>query len=61
MKNKKVNSDYDKIEYYDINGIPVLVFCSNNISYINYTVNDIEYNITLDCDYETACQIAKTL
>ncbi|MGN1122895.1 MAG: hypothetical protein ACI4RR_01010 [Eubacterium sp.] len=59
--NKKINSDYENIEYFDVNDISVLVFYNNGVSYINYLIDNIEYNIFIYCDYETACQIAKTL
>ena len=57
----KVNDTYGEMDYYDVNGISVLVFCKDDCSLINYSVNGIDYNISLNCDYETACQIAKTL
>lgn len=59
--NLKVSNTYDKMDYYDVNGISILIFCKENDSIINYIVNGFEYNISLNCDYETACQIAKTL
>ncbi|MGN0458520.1 MAG: hypothetical protein ACI4IL_06100 [Eubacterium sp.] len=57
----KVTNEFEKIKQIEVNGLSVLVFCNDNVSYISYTINNNEYNITLDCDYETACQIAKTL
>lgn len=59
--NLKVNDTYDQMNYYEVNGVSVIVFYKDDYSLINYIANDFEYNITLDCDYETACQIAKTL
>lgn len=61
LQNKKVNSNYEDAEYFEVNGVPVLVFSNENLSFINYIANDYEYNITLECDFNTACQIAKSL
>lgn len=59
--NKKVSSSYEKIEYFEVNELTVLVFYNDDTSYINYSNNNTEYNIVINCDYETACQIAKTI
>lgn len=59
--NIKVNDSFDQMNYYELNDISVVVFCKDDYSLINYIANDFEYNISLNCDYETACQIAKTL
>lgn len=61
IDNKKATSDFDNIEYFEINNISVLVFSKNSKSYICYNESNTKYNICLNCDYETACQIAKTL
>lgn len=61
LSNKKINSYYETVEYYDVNDISVLVFSNENDSLINYNVDGFEYSITLNCDYYTACQIAETL
>jgi hypothetical protein len=52
----KANSEFDNVKYFNI-----IVFNEGNNSQINYVVNNTEYNIVIDCDYETACQIAKTI
>lgn len=57
----KASNEFENIKQIEINGLSVLVFCNDSVSYISYTVNYTEYNITLYCDYETACQIAETI
>ncbi len=57
----KISSEFENIEYFNINDISVIVFGTDNKSYISYSVDKIDYCISLNCDYETACQIAKTL
>lgn len=61
IKNTKTTSEFEKVEYFEINEIPIVVFGTDDISYIQYVDDNIEYNIQLYCDYESACQIAKTL
>ncbi len=57
----KVSSEFENVEYFDVNGISVLVFGNDDQSFIYYAVDKIDYSIFLNCDYKTACQIAKTL
>ncbi len=51
----------ENIEYFNINGINTLVFNKDEDSAINYIDGNVEYDIALHCDFETACRIAKTL
>lgn len=57
----KANSEFENVEYFEINEIPIVVFGTDDNSYIQYVDNNIEYNIQVHCNYESACQIAKTL
>lgn len=57
----KATDAFDNVKQLDVNGLSVLVFCNNDVSYISYAVNNVEYNIAVYCDYETACQIAETI
>jgi hypothetical protein len=57
----KANSEFDNVKYFNIDDLDIIVFNEGNNSQINYVVNNTEYNIVIDCDYETACQIAKTI
>lgn len=54
-----VSSDFENIEYINQNNIDILIFSNGDLSYINYTIEKTDYNIVLDSDFETACQIAK--
>lgn len=56
-----VSSDFDNVEYINQNDIEILVFSKGNLSYINYTIEKIDYSIVLDSDFETAYQIAKSI
>jgi hypothetical protein len=57
----KISSEFENIEYFNINDISVLVFGIDDKSYISYSVDKTDYCISLNCDYKTACQIAKTI
>lgn len=56
---KKLSSNFENFEAFDVNGITVLVCGMDNNNYINYFVDGTEYEIAIECDYETACRIAK--
>lgn len=60
-ENTKTASKFENVEYFEINEIPIVVFGADDISYIQYVDDNIEYNIQIHCNYESACQIAKTL
>lgn len=55
------SSGFERIDYFDINGVKVLVFGNNDISYIKYAIDNTEYNLFIECNHDTACQIAKTI
>lgn len=57
----KVSSEFNSIEHLNVNDISVMVFGIDDKSYISYTIDKTDYCIALECDHETACQIAKTL
>lgn len=53
--------DYSQIEMISVNNVEVIIYYNNTKSYIEYTFNNTEYNISLNCDFETAYQIAQTI
>lgn len=57
----KVSSDFEDVEYLNQNGVSIIVFSKDDMSYINYSVDKIEYNIVLFSNYEVAYEIAKTI
>ncbi|MGN1420984.1 MAG: hypothetical protein ACI4XC_05675 [Eubacterium sp.] len=61
VEENKTNLEFESIKYFSIGDISCIVFNRGKNSYINYVINNTEYNISLDCNFETACQIAKTL
>ena len=61
FNNDKATATLENVNNFTVNGVSILVFGNNNTSYIYYSKNGITYDISINCDYETACQIAKTL
>lgn len=59
--NDKATVEFEKVNEFNVNGNSVLVFGNNEFSYIYYCKDGIAYDISVNCDYETACQIAKTI
>lgn len=57
----EVTTDFENIEYVDHNGIEILVFSKDNLSYISYSMDNIDYSIVLHSDFETAYQIAESI
>lgn len=60
IQNKRT-SDYSEMCVLNNGKIDILVLFDNNNSYIEYTINNSEYNISLNCDYETAYEIANSI
>ena len=58
---KKEASEFKKADSLNVNGVEVLVFANDDVSHIMYMRNNVEYNIYIYTDYETACKIAKTI
>lgn len=56
-----VSSDFENVEYINKNGIEILVFSKDDLSYINYSIDKIDYSIVLHSDFETAYQIAESI
>lgn len=61
IRNKKASSDFENFKTIITDNINILVFGTDNYSYISYIVGNTEYNITLECNYDYAYQIAKTI
>ncbi len=57
----KVSDKYENVDQIVINNTKALIFNNENESYIIYIQNDFEYNVILECDFETAKEIAKTI
>lgn len=57
----EMSADFENIEYLNCNDIEVLVFSKDNLSYINYCINEVRYNIVLHSDFDAACKIAESI
>lgn len=57
----KATSEFENFDYIETNGISVLVLGNNDDSCLFYVKDYIEYSIVLNCDYQTAYEIAKTV
>lgn len=58
----KIESSIENLELICVNNINILVYSIENSSYIEYNYKNNIYSIALlDCDYNTACQIAQTI
>lgn len=53
--------EVDNYDMLEVNGISVLIFGNNKASHIEYTINNVEYSFTLNCSFNTALEIAKTI
>ncbi|MCH5191525.1 MAG: DUF4367 domain-containing protein [Oscillospiraceae bacterium] len=56
-----MSDTYDQVKQIFVNGIDVLIFNSNNNSMIYYIDSNIEYYITINCDFDLAIEIAETI
>lgn len=56
-----VSSDFNNVEYFNKNGTEILIFSKDDLSYINYSADKIDYSIVLHSDFETAYQIAESI
>lgn len=57
----KVTYDFDNILYLEKDQIEIVVFSKDDVSCIRYTNDKMDYSIVLETDFDTACQIAKTI
>lgn len=57
----RADDEFENFEQISKNGKDILVFGDKETSYIYYVIDNIEYNILLECDYSTAYDIAETL
>ena len=55
------DGDFENVEQINKSGIDILIFGDKETSYIYYVIENIEYNIALNCDYSVAYNIAETL
>lgn len=56
-----VPDSYNQVKQIKVNGIDVLVFSDETTSYIYYIDKNIEYDISINCDFESALKIAETI
>lgn len=56
-----VSNSYDQVKQILVNGIDILIFSDKSTSYIYYIDNNIEYDISLNCDFDSAVEIAETI
>ena len=61
VEEDKESLEFEQIDYFDINGIKILVFGNNDISHVLYATDNIEYDFFIKCDHDTACKIAKSI
>lgn len=52
---------YNQVKQITVNGIDVLVFSDETISYIYYIDKNIEYHIHINCNFDAAVKIAETI
>lgn len=58
---RSVFNSYNQVKQILVNGIDVLVFSDEINSYIYYIDKNIEYDITVNCNFDSAIEIAKTI
>lgn len=58
---EKESLEFEQIDYFEINGIKILVLGNNDVSHILYATDNIEYNFLIECNHDTACKIAKSI
>lgn len=56
-----VPDSYNQVKQIQVNGIDVLVFSDETNSYIYYIDQNIEYDIFIYCDFDSAVEIAETI
>ncbi len=64
MTNGQVNIPENTYRYFKelmIEGQKIIVFGRDNESYINYSDGATNYQIFLDCDFDTMVSIAETI
>lgn len=57
----KMPKEVDNYELLTVNGVLVLVYANSDMCNIQYTINNMEYIIYVQCDFDTALKIAKTI
>lgn len=53
--------DVDIYEIIETNIADIMVFGDDDSNHIQYNIDSIEYSININCDFETALKIAKTI
>lgn len=56
-----VPDSYNQVKQVTPNGIDVLVFSDETISYIYYIDKNIEYHISISCNFDSSVKIAETI
>ena len=56
-----VSNLYNQVKHISVNGIDILVFSDEINSYIYYVDKNIEYDIYINCDFDSAVEIAETI
>ena len=56
-----MSNSYDQVKQILINGIDILIFSDKTTSYIYYIDNNIDYDISVNCDFDLAVEIAETI
>ncbi|MGN0532987.1 MAG: hypothetical protein ACI4IK_01395 [Eubacterium sp.] len=58
---KKVTTKFKYVNEIDKGDYTILVFSDDKKSFLYYAFDGSEYDISINCDYETACKIAESL
>ncbi|MCH5170579.1 MAG: DUF4367 domain-containing protein [Oscillospiraceae bacterium] len=56
-----VSDLYNQVKQISVNGIDLLIFSDNTTSLIFYIDKNIEYRIDINCDFDSAVEIAETI
>lgn len=52
---------YNQVKQIFVNGLDVIVFSDETNSYIYYIDKNVEYDISINCDFDSAVEIAETI
>ncbi|MCC8073935.1 MAG: hypothetical protein LIO62_07415, partial [Clostridiales bacterium] len=62
LNQSEIGEQYDSVEQLTLNGMDILIFNHDDISFIEYADNNIEYSIHLEnCSLDSAVKIAESL
>ena len=56
-----ISKEFDRVKQLTINGMDIIVFGNDSRAFIDYVDNNVEYEISLRCDFDTAVEIANSI